>query len=623
MGEWEELAIRHRMPYKGWMADGFDKSEVALREVVVRPVRADERRRWDREMAEHHYLGFKQFAGRGLRHVAEWRGHWLALVGWQSGAFKCAPRDDWLGWHPSVQFRRLHLIGNNTRFLILPKGEKIKNLASRTLGLSLRRLSGDWREAHGHVLELAETFVDPSRFKGTCHRASNWERVGVTKGFARHNGAYTDAHASPKEMRVRPLRPDARRRLSDPTERPEWGAPKAVAMPYGKAELRSLRDVFAELPDCRRGQGRKHRLETVLAIVALAKLSGLSGPAAAERFGRGLAQEELRALGAWRHPERGVRVAPSDSTFCRVMADLDPEALRDALRRWAAPRAPAADAGAADGGDVRDSFDRRALAMDGKRIRGANRNTGADSHFETVTLVSHDGRPVASRCLFEKGGEAAATAALLEDVDIRGRLLTLDAPHPSYDMERRVVDIAGADYLFPIKKNCPETRKALVAMDWDGAGAKRHAAPPEKARGRLETRSISVVGLPRRMLLFRHARQAFRVVRERVVIKTGEASRDVAYGICSVGADQAGPERLLAWNRGHWMIENGNHHPRDATLREDDSRVRARHAPTNQAAMNNIALAVVRHRGFRFVPEATTHFMMRRADALDAILSPD
>ena len=285
------------MPYKGWMADGFDKSEVALREVVVRPVRADERRRWDREMAEHHYLGFKQFAGRGLRHVAEWRGHWLALVGWQSGAFKCAPRDDWLGWHPSVQFRRLHLIGNNTRFLILPKGEGIKNLASRTLGLSLRRLSGDWREAHGHVLELAETFVDPSRFKGTCHRASNWERVGVTKGFARHNGAYTDAHAPPKEMRVRPLRPDARRRLSDPTERPEWGAPKAVAMPYGKAEPRSLRDVFAELPDCRRGQGRKHRLETVLAIVALAKLSGLSGPAAAERFGRGLAQEELRALG--------------------------------------------------------------------------------------------------------------------------------------------------------------------------------------------------------------------------------------------------------------------------------------------------------------------------------------
>ncbi|MDE0348991.1 MAG: DUF4338 domain-containing protein, partial [Gammaproteobacteria bacterium] len=70
-------------------------------EVEVRPVRADERRRWDELMRAHHYLGFKQFAGRGLRHVATWRGHWLALLGWQSEAFKCAPRDRWLGWHRS------------------------------------------------------------------------------------------------------------------------------------------------------------------------------------------------------------------------------------------------------------------------------------------------------------------------------------------------------------------------------------------------------------------------------------------------------------------------------------------------------------------------------------------
>ena len=113
-------------------------------------------------------LSREALTGKG---VAEWREHWLALAGWQSGAFKCAPRDRWLGWHPSVQFRRLHLIGNNTRFLILPEAKGIKNLASRTLGLSLRRLSGDWREAHGHVLELAETLVDPSLFEGTCYRA--------------------------------------------------------------------------------------------------------------------------------------------------------------------------------------------------------------------------------------------------------------------------------------------------------------------------------------------------------------------------------------------------------------------------------------------------------------------
>ena len=68
------------------MADAFDKSRVVVGEVEVRLARPDERRRWDALMDRHHYLGFRQFAGRGLRHVTLWCGHWLALMGWQSGA---------------------------------------------------------------------------------------------------------------------------------------------------------------------------------------------------------------------------------------------------------------------------------------------------------------------------------------------------------------------------------------------------------------------------------------------------------------------------------------------------------------------------------------------------------
>lgn len=82
----------------------------------------------------------------------------------------------------------------------------------------------------------------------------------------------------------------------------------------------------------------KHKLAAVLSVCALARLAGVSGPAATERFARHLSQEELRALGAWRDPVAGRWVAPSDSTLCRVMADTDPDALQDVLRRWAAPR---------------------------------------------------------------------------------------------------------------------------------------------------------------------------------------------------------------------------------------------------------------------------------------------
>ena len=104
-------------------------------------------------------------------------------------------------------------------------------MASRVLGRSLRRVSADWEAAYGHRLELAETFVDPARFHGGAYDASNWVRVGRTKAFARHDGAYTDPHAVPKEVFVRPLRVDGKPALlpaltsllvtpSGPTSRP-------------------------------------------------------------------------------------------------------------------------------------------------------------------------------------------------------------------------------------------------------------------------------------------------------------------------------------------------------------------------------------------------------------------
>ena len=74
-----------------------------LREVTVRLARPDERQRWDDRMDQLHSPGFQQFAGRGLRYVAAWNGRWVALPGWQTGAFSCAPRDKWLGWHRAVQ----------------------------------------------------------------------------------------------------------------------------------------------------------------------------------------------------------------------------------------------------------------------------------------------------------------------------------------------------------------------------------------------------------------------------------------------------------------------------------------------------------------------------------------
>ena len=153
---------------------------ISLSAVSVRPVRdASERATWDRLMDAGHYLGFRGMFGGGLRHVVEGPdGCWLALLGWCAGAFKVAARDAWVGWAPEQQFRRLHLVANNCRFLVLPAG-RVPNLASRILALSRHRLSDDMEALFGHPVLLAETFVDPSRFTGSCYLAANWTPVGA------------------------------------------------------------------------------------------------------------------------------------------------------------------------------------------------------------------------------------------------------------------------------------------------------------------------------------------------------------------------------------------------------------------------------------------------------------
>ena len=152
-----------------------------LQELSVRPVRLDERAQWCTLMKQHHYLGFERIVGESLCYVATVSSEWVALLGWGWAALKCQAREQWIGWNVAVRSRRLHLVANNVRFLILPN-VKIRNLASRILSLNLKRLSSDWEAFHGHPLELAETFVDPARFSGACYRAANWIPVGKTRG---------------------------------------------------------------------------------------------------------------------------------------------------------------------------------------------------------------------------------------------------------------------------------------------------------------------------------------------------------------------------------------------------------------------------------------------------------
>ncbi len=406
------MSIRNRMeacPVHRAPPEGF-----VLSEVEVRLARPEERPLWDALMDEHHCPGFRRLAGRGLRYVATFGDRWLGLAAWQNGAFKCRPRDRWTGWKPEQQFRRLEMVANNTRFLILSEPGVFPNLASRVLAGMTRRLAGDWLEAHGHRALLAGMSCDPELFPGTMHRAAGRTGPGETRGFARSDGRCTGPRGKPKEIFATPLRPDAREPLSNPMPLPPDVAPPAgpEPAPRNPGAMRSMHAGLAAVPDFRRAQGRKRTAACVPAMHVLAELANMKGCLAAAQFARSPSRAELEAVGAWTNPKTGLREPVSKSTIHRVVQSVDPEALEDVVARWSRPRLPLA----------------RALAADGKRIRGASRN--GEGRHGTVALVDHaSGAPFALPDFGDEGGGPAATHDLLERSDIRGKVITLDALH--------------------------------------------------------------------------------------------------------------------------------------------------------------------------------------------------
>jgi len=134
----------------------------------------------------YHYLSFSGTVGENMKYlILDNERRLLACLLFGSPAWSCAARDDFLGWDKDTRISRLHLVTNNTRFLILP-WVRVPHLASHILGLIARRIQKDWQKKYGHGLILLETFVD-QRFRGTCYKAANWLYVGSTKGRGRND----------------------------------------------------------------------------------------------------------------------------------------------------------------------------------------------------------------------------------------------------------------------------------------------------------------------------------------------------------------------------------------------------------------------------------------------------
>ncbi len=160
----------------------------------------------------HHYLSYSSPVGLNLKYlVLDRRGRPLSCLLFGSAAWQCAPRDRFIGWSAAQRQARLQEVTNNTRFVVLP-WVRVPGLASHVLSRVLRQLRSDWEGKYARPLHLVESFVDRSRFAGTCYRAANWMEVGQTTGRTRQEKEHRPRSA-PKGVWVYPLSPDFRRHL--------------------------------------------------------------------------------------------------------------------------------------------------------------------------------------------------------------------------------------------------------------------------------------------------------------------------------------------------------------------------------------------------------------------------
>ena len=247
----------------------------------------------------------------------------------------------------------------------------------------------------------------------------------------------------PKQLYLRELRPRALGILRQgrlPADLAEQEDKICGPCPLRATQLGSLLEVFEQFKDPRRGHGLRHRQAFVLACAAVAMLMGAGGYEAFEAECRKLTQRQLRALGCRRNPKTHRYGPPSDTTFFRVLSQLEAAEFDRRIGQWMV---------------AQEISILQGLAVDGKCLRGSGRTDG--KALQLLSAVSHRLRlTVAQEPIQEKSHEIPALKPLLQQLpkgSLAGSLITADALHCQQEGGRFITQELGADYLFGLKGN--------------------------------------------------------------------------------------------------------------------------------------------------------------------------
>jgi len=441
------------------------KDQAVLDSLHVRLLEPNELERCNQLLDQHHYLGSAKPVGERLYYVAtDAQGQWLGVLVFAAAAKHLKHRDRWIGWTDAQRERRLSLLANNIRFLLLPD-KTCPNLGSRVLRLVLERLSSDWQARYGHPVVVVETFVDPDQFCGTVYTANGWEELGKTDGSGRHQRDYYVRHDKPKRLFVRQLCRNARRSLQAEHLRPSLAAVEAKASPRSRhtaKEIGSIIDVLQQVPDYRKRIGT-YPLWSLLAIYLLAVLCGAPrGSKDLAKFARKLSQAQRAALHI--RKRHGRYPAPSQPTLWRLLEEIDGTRLEQMLMRVQERlRGPPPK--------------HELIVLDGKEPK----HGGGQDVLTAICAPSQ--YYLGSAIVDTKTNEIPVARLLFNDLDLNGRFVSLDALHTQTETGRDIVLEHGGHYLFTAKDNQPTVHQIIEKLlpapkaDFPPLGADSHSVP--------------------------------------------------------------------------------------------------------------------------------------------------
>jgi hypothetical protein len=406
-------------------------------------------------LGREHGPGAGREAGDRLCQLVREDGRLVAVLVWCAAAWHVQARDQTVGWDAVTRSRRLKLVVQLRRFLVL-EATRRPNLASQCLGAGWRELRGQWEAQHGYRPLLAESFSDPQSHAGTVYKATNWVQAGLTKGYSQDHTDFYVPNDRPKKLWLKELVTNAcglmcARELPAACQAAE-GDGGGARSPLKVGQLQSLRDAFWHVPDPRAATSRRHPLPGLLGLIALGLLMGARDVRDIWRKVACLSQRQREALGLRVRDKHSRRLTmPGYDALHDLLGAIDPAAYARALTAFLQAHA---------------GLLPRSLALDGKSV-------GNGKCGRIITLCRHeDGRPVARTVARGKKEdcEVSEGRALLADpqVELVNALVTADPLHNKADTVRVILD-QGGDSLIGTKKN---TSKRL-----DGATQALRATP--------------------------------------------------------------------------------------------------------------------------------------------------